>query len=175
MSKQSYINGFCKAAAANGVDPKALAQFAVQKEAQDAGSPAAGAGTGKSEVWAKVMEAINKAKAKTVAAAKSTAQWYGKQNQATKALIGAGLGSAVGTGLGAALAGKKGLRTGAILGAVGGGAGAVDWKALAESFSKLQKEEKKDGGAAKPKVDSAAAAAATAAAAKAAPGAASAK
>ena len=109
MSKQSYINGFCKAAAANGVDPKALAQFAVQKEAQDAGAPAAGAGTGKSEVWAKVMEAINKAKAKTVDAAKSTAQWYGRQNQATKALIGAGLGSAVGTGLGAALAGKKGL------------------------------------------------------------------
>lgn len=175
MSKQSYINGFCKAAAANGVDPKALAQFAVQKEAQDAGAPAAGAGTGKSEVWAKVMEAINKAKAKTVDAAKSTAQWYGKQNQATKALIGAGLGSAVGTGLGAALAGKKGLRAGAILGAVGGGAGAVDWKALAESFSKLQKEEKKDGGAAKPKVDPAAAAAATAAAAKAAPGAAPAK
>ena len=175
MSKQSYINGFCKAAAANGVDPKALAQFAVQKEAQDAGAPAAGAGTGKSEVWAKVMEAINKAKAKTVDAAKSTAQWYGRQDQATKALIGAGLGSAVGTGLGAALAGKKGLRAGAILGAVGGGAGAVDWKALAESFSKLQKEEKKDGGAANPKVDPAAAAAATAAAAKAAPGAAPAK
>lgn len=175
MSKQSYINGFCKAAAANGVDPKALAQFAMQKEAQDAGSPAAGAGAGKSEVWAKVMEAINKAKAKTVDAAKSTAQWYGKQNQATKALIGAGLGSAVGTGLGAALSGKKGLRTGAILGAVGGGAGAVDWKALAESFSKLQKEEKKDGGAAKPNVDPAAAAAAAAAAAKATPGTATAK
>ena len=175
MSKQSYINGFCKAAAANGVDPKALAQFAVQKEAQDAGAPAAGAGTGKSEVWAKVMEAINKAKAKTVDAAKSTAQWYGRQDQATKALIGAGLGSAVGTGLGAALAGKKGLRAGAILGAVGGGAGAVDWKALSEAFSKLQKEEKKDGGAAKPKVDPAAADAATIAAAKVAPGAAPAK
>lgn len=171
MSKQSYINGFCKAAAANGVDPKALAQFAVLKEAQ-AAAPAAG--SGKSEVWGKVMEAINKAKAKTKDIAGKTVAWYGKQNQATKALIGAGLGSAVGTGLGAALAGKKGLRAGAILGAVGGGAGAVDWKALAESFSKLKekKDEGKGNGGNVAKTDPAAAAAATAAAAKAAPGAA---
>lgn len=173
MSKQSYINGFCKAAAANGVDPKALAQFAVQKEAQDAAPAAAAGGSG---VWGKVMEAINSAKAKALKVTKNVAQWYGDdRNQFAKALIGAGLGSAAGTGLGAALAGKKGLRAGAILGAVGGGVGAVDWKALAESFSKLQKEEKKDGGAAKPKVDPAAAAEATAAAAKAAPGAAPAK
>ena len=155
MSKQSYIDGFCKKAAENGVDPRALAQFAVQKEAQDA---AAAAGGG-SDVWGKVMEAINKAKAKTIDAAKSTAQWYGKQNQAVKALIGAGLGSAAGTGLGAALAGKKGLRAGAILGAVGGGAAAVDWKALAESFKRLQKEDKGGGNVAK--TDPAAAAAAS--------------
>ena len=156
MSKQSYIDGFCKKAADNGLDPRALAQFAVQKEAQDASATAAGGG---SDVWGKVMEAINKAKAKTIDAAKSTAKWYGKQNQAVKALIGAGLGSAAGTGLGAALAGKKGLRAGAILGAVGGGAGAVDWKALAESFKRLQKEDK--GGSNVAKTDPAAAAAAS--------------
>lgn len=156
MSKQSYIDGFCKKAAENGVDPRALAQFAVQKEAQDAAAAAAGGG---SDVWGKVMEAINKAKAKTIDAAKSTAQWYGKQNQAVKALIGAGLGSAAGTGLGAALSGKKGLRAGAILGAVGGGAAAVDWKALAESFKRLQKEDKGGGNVAK--TDPAAAAAAS--------------
>lgn len=158
MSKQSYIDGFCKKAAENGVDPRALALFAVQKEAQDAAPAPAAAGSG-SDVWAKVMEAINKAKAKTIDAAKSTAQWYGKQNQAVKALIGAGLGSAAGTGLGAALAGKKGLRAGAILGAVGGGAGAVDWNALAESFKMMQKEDK--GGGNVSKTDSAAAAAAS--------------
>ena len=159
MSKQSYIYGFCKKAAENGLDPRALAQFAVHKEAQDASAAAAG---GDSDVWGKVMEAINKAKAKTIDAAKSTAQWYGKQNQAVKALIGAGLGSAAGTGLGAALAGKKGLRAGAILGAVGGGAGAVDWNALAESFKRLHKEDK--GGSNVAKTDPAAAEAASAAA-----------
>lgn len=160
MSKQSYIDGFCKKAAENGVDPRALAMFAVQKEAQDAApAPAPAAAGGGSDVWAKVMEAINKAKAKTMEAAKSTAEWYGDQNQAVKALIGAGLGSAAGTGLGAALAGKKGLRAGAILGAVGGGAGAVDWKALAESFKRLQKKD--NGGGNVAKTDPAAAAAAS--------------
>lgn len=141
MSKQSYIEGFCKKAAENGLDPKALAQFAVHKEAQDAAAAASGSGE-KSEIWAKVMELLGKAKAKTIDAAKSTAQWYGNRNQAEKALIGAGLGSAVGTGLGAAIAGKKGLRAGAILGAVGGGVGAVDWKALSEAFGKMQNENK---------------------------------
>lgn len=143
MSKQSYIYGFCKKAAENGLDPIALAKFAVQKEAEGA-APAGG-----SDVWGKVMEAIDKAKAKTIDAAKSTAKWYGNQNQAVKALIGAGLGSAAGTGLGAALAGKKGLRSGAILGAVGGGAAAVDWKALADSLSNLQKEDNGGGNVAK--------------------------
>lgn len=33
MSKESYIRGFCKCAAAHGVDPQALAKFAMQKEA----------------------------------------------------------------------------------------------------------------------------------------------
>lgn len=32
MSKESYIRGFCKAAEAHGVDPQALAKFAMQKK-----------------------------------------------------------------------------------------------------------------------------------------------
>lgn len=142
------MEGFCKAAAANKVDPKALAQFAVQKVAQDAPaagtSPTAGtadAGAAKAGVWQNVLAAIAKAKDAAKGAAKSTGEWYGKQNAATKALIGAGVGSTLGTGLGAALHGKKGLRSGSILGALAGaGASQVDWKALAEHFGQLSKK-----------------------------------
>ena len=146
MSKQSYMAGFCKAAESNGVDPKALAAFAVEKAAQEAAAagaaPAAGAAGGESGVWKNVLDAINKAKAAAKGAAKSTKDWYGKQNAATKALIGAGLGSAVGTGLGAAVVGKKGLRSGSILGALAGaGASQVDWKALAEHFGQIKKND----------------------------------
>ena len=139
MSKQSYINGFCKAAADNGLDPEALARFAVNKEAQAADPAPAG---GKSEIWGKVMEATSKVKDRAKGAGGNVAAWYGKQKQATKALVGAGLGSAVGTGLGAALAGKKGLRSGAILGALGGGVGAVDWKELSKSIGSLAEKAK---------------------------------
>ena len=51
MSRQSYINGFCKKAAANGVDSHALAVIAT-KEAQ-AGN-----------IWQNVMDVINKVKQK---------------------------------------------------------------------------------------------------------------
>ena len=35
MSRQSYMNGFCKVAAANNVNPQALARYALEKKSQD--------------------------------------------------------------------------------------------------------------------------------------------
>ena len=151
MSKQSYKDGFCKAAKANGVDPRFLAEYAVEKAAQAAaGSGAGAAAGGKSDIWASVMDVINKAKAKTNEFAGKTKDWYVAQHPAVKALIGAGIGSAAGTGLAAAVKGKKGLRAGSILGALAGaGASQVDWHALAEHFGQIKKNDSKKPDAAK--------------------------
>lgn len=153
MSKESYMAGFCKKAEAHNIDPHALARFAVQKAAADA--PAGGTGAAQPGIWAKVMDAINEAKAAAGRATGDAKLWLDK-HPAAKALAGAGVGSVVGTGLGAALAGKKGLRAGAILGAIGGAGASVDWNALSEHLGKLK------GGAEKRKADAEAAAAASA-------------
>ena len=140
MSKQSYKDGFCKASMANGVDPKLLAAYAVEKAAQDSGSAAGD----KSGFWESLMDMINRASVKGHQIAEDTKTWYGGAHPALKALIGAGIGSAAGTGLAAAVKGKKGLRAGSILGALAGaGASQVDWHALAEHFGQIKNEDSK--------------------------------
>ena len=140
MSERSYIAGFCKAASAHNVDPKLLARYAVEKEAQDA---AAG-----SSLYNKIMAKLTEYGAAAKKKSDDALAWYVNADPTVKALIGAGLGSAAGTGIGAALAGKKGLRSGAILGALGGGAAAMDWKAISEALSKMKKD--KGAGAQQP-------------------------
>lgn len=116
MSKQTYVEGFCKAAAAKGIDPKALARYVLSKEAQD----------GEQTLAQRLKDALGDAKV-----------WYDRQNEGVKGLIGAGTGALVGTGLGAALGGKGVIRTGSILGAIAGGASTVDWKKLSDELGKL--------------------------------------
>lgn len=119
MSKQSYIDGFRKAAEARNVDPEALAKYLMSKKAE---------GEATTGLWDQVRAAIGDAKK----------WWDDPANVAYKPLIGAGIGSALGTGLGAALHGKKGLRGGAILGALGGGLGTVDWEALNKALGSMK-------------------------------------
>jgi len=140
MSKQSYLAGFCKAAEAKNVDPKALAEFAMQKHAEDSGKG----------LWDIVKEYLEKVKTNTVSGAEKVKDWYvNRAGESTKSLIGAGLGAAVGTGLGAAVTGgKKGLVPGAIIGGIGGAAAPhVNWKAVINSFkNKPKKQQSQDKG-----------------------------
>ncbi len=114
MSKQTYLAGFCKAAAARGVNPEALARFAIQKEAQDSNP----------DIWAKVLKYIKNAK-----------DMWNILGPSTQSAISGLAGSAIGTGLGASIGGTKGLVLGAIVGAIAGaGAPHVDWRAVIDSF-----------------------------------------
>lgn len=134
MSKQSYMNGFCKAAAANNVDPRALARFAVEKAAADA------APVPKASLWDEVLSAIDAAKNK----AQNTWKGLDPNTRELLKLTGGALGgAALGTGLGAVVGGKRGLGAGAVIGALGGGAAAgtqVDWNALAQHFGNMTSE-----------------------------------
>lgn len=118
MSKQSYVEGFRKAAEAQGVDPYALYDLVVpmRKKAQSGG------------IWDSVMERINAAKA-----------WYDKpENANLRPLVNAGIG-AVGLGaLNKLLGGSFGR--GAVLGGIGGAATGVDWKALSTAIGTKAKE-----------------------------------
>lgn len=121
MSKQSYVEGFCKAAEAQGVDPYALYELVVpmRKEAQSRG------------IWDSVMERINAAK-----------EWYDKpENANLRPLVNAGIG-AVGLGaLNKLLGGSFGR--GAVLGGIGGASTGVDWKALSNAIGSKAKENAK--------------------------------
>lgn len=112
MSQESYLAGFCKTAEAHGVDPAALAEYAVKTAKDETG------------MLAQALDWI-----------KNKANQFEGMHPSTRALIGAGVGGAAGGGLGAAIKGKKGVGTGAAIGAlVGGGAGAVPWRDLAKSL-----------------------------------------
>lgn len=148
MSKQSYLNGFCKTAEANGVDPKALARFAIEKCSQD-GAAAAG---DKAGMWEAIKAWLESAKNKTIDP--KTWEWFTNRGSSVQSLIGAGAGAALGTGLGAAVSKKgkrkSGLTAGAILGAIAGASAPhVDWKAIANSF----KDKKPAGGETAPAKD----------------------
>ena len=126
MSKRSYMNGFCKVAAANNVNPQALARYALEKDAGDGASVM-------DKILASARDIATSAKSKWDDADEGT-------KAAIKLLGGAGLGSALGTGAAAAVAGKKALRKGAVggalLGAIAGGS-QVDWRALYDQLDAL--------------------------------------
>jgi len=121
MSKESYLNGFCKTSVAHGIDPYALAHISMQKKAQDAGGG----------IWKSVSDVIDNIKQK----------WEGI-DPSYKPLVGSLVGGGVGAGTGA-LAGKllgfgagRGALAGLGLGGIGGalyGSSAGN-KQLAESM-----------------------------------------
>ena len=126
-------------AEANGVDPKALARFALEKCSQAGDSPAPAAATpgNNAGVWDTLKAWLENVKSKTVDP--NTWKWFTERGPSVQSLIGAGAGAALGTGLGAAVSKKgkrkSGLTAGAILGALAGASAPhVDWKAIAESF-----------------------------------------
>lgn len=141
-------------AEANGIDPRALARFALEKCSQDAAAPAAAAAGDSAGMWEAVKAWLEQAKNWTVDKSKGAKDWYlHEAGPSTQSLIGAGVGSAIGTGLGAAVSkkGKRktGLTAGAILGALAGASAPhVDWKAIADSFKNRKPAE---GGASKGK------------------------
>lgn len=125
---KNYYKGFYKTAAAHGVDPELLANYTLgqTKYAQEA-----------SGVWAKVLQALNKAKDK-----------YDRLSPTAQTLIGAGAGGLIGGGLGAGVGaianGKKGAGWGALIGAlsgagVGAGAGYAN-KRLKKAIGELGKQ-----------------------------------
>lgn len=97
---KNYYKGFYKTAAAHGVNPELLANYALgqTKYAQEA-----------SGVWAKVLQALSKAKDK-----------YDRLSPTAQTLIGAGVGGGLGAGVGAIANGKKGAGWGALIGALSG-------------------------------------------------------
>lgn len=107
MSKQSYVDGFCKAAAAQGVDPYALARiFAPMRKQAQAGG-----------IWEGVKNVIDQVKQK-----------WDEVDPSYKPLVGSLVGGGVGAGTGA-LAGKLfgfGAGRGALAGlGIGGLGGAL--------------------------------------------------
>jgi hypothetical protein len=131
MSKQTYMNGFCKVAAANNVNPQALARYALEKNAGDGAS---------------VMDKIL-AYARDIAT-NAKSKWDGA-GEGTKAIIkllgGASAGSAIGTGIAAAVNGKKDLRRGAVTGALLGtlaGGSQVNWHNIYDKLDDLSKAAK---------------------------------
>lgn len=138
MSKESYLNGFCKTSVAHGIDPYALAHISMQKKAQDAGGG----------IWKSVSDVIDNIKQK----------WEGI-DPSYKPLVGSLVGGGVGAGTGA-LAGKlfgfgagRGALAGLGLGGIGGalyGANSASnqlealRKADAESASKTLSDTTKD-------------------------------
>ena len=128
MSRQSYINGFCKVAAENNVNPQALARYALEKKSQDV------------SFKDKILAAVRDAKDKWNAADDST-------KAIAKTLGGAGLGSLLGLGAGSALAGKTGIRAGTVGGALLGAAagaygGKVNWEELAKKLGQMSRDAK---------------------------------
>ena len=128
MSRQSYMNGFCKVAAANNVNPQALARYALEKKSQDV------------SFKDKILAAVRDAKDKWDAADDST-------KAIAKTLGGAGLGSLLGLGAGSALAGKAGIRSGTVGGALLGAAagaygGKVNWEELAKKLGQMSRDAK---------------------------------
>ncbi len=107
MSERSYINGFCKTAAASNVDPRRLARYALTKSA-DSGT-----------IWNNVKAYLDQAQ-----------EWYNRQSATTKALIGAGGGALIGGALGGLIGGRKGLAAGGVVGGLGGAAAVSDLKKL---------------------------------------------
>ena len=101
MSKQTYINGFCKAAGNAGVNSNSLANYALGLTKH----------AGASETWNKVLQALHKAKDE-----------YDKLSPTEQVLLSTGAGGLVGGGLGALANGKKGAGIGALGGALGGAA-----------------------------------------------------
>ena len=123
---KNYCKGFYKTAATHGVNPALLANYALgqTKYAQEA-----------SGVWAKVLQALSKAKDK-----------YDRLSPTAQTLIGAGAGGLIGGGLGAGVGaianGKKGAGWGALIGAlsgagVGAGAGYAN-KRLKKAIEELE-------------------------------------
>lgn len=117
----AYEIGFCKYAESQGVDPKILARVLLLKEAQAAGAQVAG-------LWDTVRSWLDQFKS-----------WYGEQNAATKALIGAGGGALLGGTIGSIF--NRG-GAGALLGGLGGaGYGLVSDSLDAAGNPKLNKEQ----------------------------------
>lgn len=134
MSKKSYINGFCKAAEARGVDPRSLVEFVMAKKAADDNK---GGG---------FMDSVSNGIG-------SFANWWrnsegDSEREVYKALIGALAGGGLGVGVGSALAGRGGVRSGAILGSLVGAGGAVNWDVLKNALGSLADKAKQRAAAA---------------------------
>ena len=113
MSKESYMAGFCKKAAANNIDPQKLAQFVAQQLDKQA---AAG------DVWGKVMQVIETAK-------QNAGKVWNSIDPKLRPLAGGAIGAGIGAG-GGAILGKL-LGVGAGKGAIAGlGIGGISGSAL---------------------------------------------
>jgi outer membrane lipoprotein SlyB len=132
MSRQSYINGFCKRAASNGVDPHALAAL-VTKEAQ-AGSA--------SNIWSQVMQFLSKAKDAAKGAYGDLKENYKFLDPKTKALVNTAGGTLLGGTVGGLFGGKKGALAGSVLGGATGAATQVDWKSILKKIEGMNKKTK---------------------------------
>ena len=119
MSKQSYIRGFCKQAAAHGVDPIALARYAselhVEKPAEETPKY--------SKIWDNVRSFLDKAN-----------DWHTNLSPNEKAMLHTGAGLLGGGAIGGLVGGKKGALGGALAGGAAGAA--INWKAIAEALNK---------------------------------------
>ena len=136
MSRQSYINGFCKKAALNGVDPHALADIVV-KNAQ-AGSA--------SNIWSQVMQFLSKAKDAAKGAYGDLKGKYALLSPKEKALVNAAGGTLLGGAVGGLFGGKKGALAGSVLGGATGAATQVDWKSILKKIEGMNKKTKTENG-----------------------------
>lgn len=123
MSRESYIKGFCKLAAARGVDPSALARYVselhVEKQAQE--TPKS------SNIWDNVRSFLDKVN-----------DWHSNLNPNEKALLHTGVGLLGGGAIGGLVGGKKGALGGALAGGAAGAA--INWKAIAEALNKSKRD-----------------------------------
>lgn len=134
MSKQSYVEGFCKAAEAQGVDPYALYELVVpmRKEAQSEKTAQANAHTGSA------LDSLNG----WIGKAKSW--WNNDLNQWQRDLFSLGSGALAGHAVNRLLGGDGagGLFAGGLTGLA---ASSFDWKGLANALGKKRETQTAKG------------------------------
>lgn len=134
MSKQSYVEGFCKAAEAQGVDPYALYELVVpmRKEAQSEKTAQAKAQTGST------LDSLNG----WIDKAKSW--WNNDLNQWQRDLLSLGGGALAGHTVNRLLGGEGagGLIAGGLTGLA---ASSFDWKGLSDALSKKRETQTAKG------------------------------
>ena len=97
----------------------------------------------KSEIWKKVVEFLDKAKASAKGAYGDIKAKYNGLTPSDKAIINTAGGTLAGGTIGGLVGGKKGLLAGSALGGTAGAAASVDWKAVADAIKSYKKAPKK--------------------------------